>query len=54
MILSNEELLNTVGGGSFPTSQMLNSLVKMINALLELGRTVGSAFRYVTSGKKCS
>lgn len=52
MKLSRDELENIVGGAI--TTQMINSLVKLINTLLDLGRTMGSAFRYATSKRKCN
>ncbi len=52
MKLSKEELNSIVGGAI--TSQMVNSFVKLISTILDLGRTMGSALRYATSKKKCS
>ena len=51
MKLSKEQLESIVGGAI--TTQMINSFVKLIRTLLDLGRTMGSAFRYATSKTKC-
>lgn len=53
MKLENEELLYIVGGASI-SPQLINSLVKLLTTLVDLGRTMGSAFRYLITNKKCS
>lgn len=52
MKLKKEELISIVGGSI--TTQMINSFVKLVSTLLDLGRTIGSALRYATSKKKCN
>lgn len=53
MVLSNSELSN-INGGINITGVFLSSLVKGINSFLELGRSVGSAFRRIKDGNLCS
>lgn len=50
--LSNEELFNIVGGGI--SASMISAVVRGINSFLDLGRSVGSAIRRLTSGTLCS
>ena len=49
--MSNEELMQ-VQGGAFSAS-MLNAIVKAVNTIFELGRTVGSAIRRLKENKMC-
>jgi len=51
--LTKEELLKLYGGGNI-TGAFLSSLIKGINIILELGRSLGSAIRRGTGGKLCS
>ena len=51
--MSYNELICIYGGGSI-TSNMLNSLVRLANTLLEVGRSLGSAIRRSVTGKCCS
>lgn len=50
--MSYNELLNTVGGGTV-SGTLISSIVKLGAFLYETGRAVGSAIRYITSGKRC-
>ena len=50
--MEKRELLNIVGGASL-TSAMLSSIVKGINAILDLGRSLGTAIRRVHTGNLC-
>lgn len=50
-MLSNEELIN-VKGGAF-SSTLLNSVSRLIDTLLKLGQTVGSAIRRSLSKNYC-
>lgn len=52
MNLNNNELKNIVGGSI--TASMLGYIVRGINSLLDLGRSLGSAIRRVQSGNLCS
>lgn len=50
MSLEKEELLS-INGGS--TAAYITALVRGINSILELGRSLGTAFRRVFTGKIC-
>lgn len=50
--MSKEELLNIYGGAISGT--LINALVRAINAVLEVGRSLGSAVRRISSGSSCS
>lgn len=52
MKLSNQELKNIVGGSI--SASMISAVVRGINSLLDLGRSVGTAIRRIRSGKICS
>ena len=49
----NESELNYIVGGASLSGTLLNSVSKLINTLLDLGRTVGSSIRYWRSKKTC-
>lgn len=51
--LSEYELNCLIGGASI-SGTLLNSVSKLINTLLDLGRTIGSSIRYWKDGKSCS
>lgn len=51
--LTKNEMLNLYGGGTI-TGAFLSSLIKGINTILELGRSLGSAIRRGTGGRMCS
>lgn len=50
--LDKKELLQIVGGIKI-TAALLSSIVRGINSLMELGRSVGSALRRGQEGKLC-
>lgn len=52
--LTKKEMLNLYGGASAITGAFLSSIIKGINIILELGRSVGSAIRRGSGGKLCS
>jgi len=52
MILNDNELLNVIGGFNL-TGAILGSLIRGVNSFLELGRSLGSAIRRITSNKIC-
>lgn len=53
--MNNNELINTIGGAvSYTSASFLNALARGINALYNLGKSLGSAMKTVISGKKCS
>ena len=49
----NDYELNYIVAGSSLSGTLINSVSKLINTLLDLGRNVGSAIRYWRSGKTC-
>ena len=49
--MTNKELLMVVGGGI--TATLLNSIARVINTILDLGRNVGSAINMIVNGRKC-
>lgn len=51
--LTHNEMINLYGGASI-TGAFLSSIIKGIDIILELGRSLGSAIRRSTSGKLCS
>ncbi|MDD6323428.1 MAG: hypothetical protein PUA73_02325 [Bacilli bacterium] len=50
MIL-NERQLKEINGGTSIT--LINAIVRGISLLIDFGRSVGSAVRYITSNKTC-
>lgn len=52
MELEKQELMNIVGGAI--SASMISAVVRGINSLLDLGRSVGTAIRRIQSGKVCS
>lgn len=51
--MKNDELKLIVGGASYTSGNFINSLVRMINIFLELGRNIGSAINYAKNRKTC-
>lgn len=51
--LTNKEMMNLYGGANI-TGAFLSSIIKGINVILELGRSLGSAIRRGSGGKLCS
>lgn len=51
MSLEKEEMLLIVGGAISGT--LINSIVRIINAALDVGRSLGTAIRRVISRKIC-
>lgn len=51
-ILNKEDLLKIEGGLNI-SGTLINSLVRGINALLDVGRSLGTAIRRVTSNNIC-
>ncbi len=49
--MTDKELLTIVGGGI--TATFINSIARLINTVLDLGRNVGNAIQMVVSGRKC-
>lgn len=53
MIIDDIELMAITGGASTVSGTLINAICKLVNTLLELGRTVGSAIRTAQTGRKC-
>ena len=53
MKLNKCELIEINGGASAISGTLVNAFVKAIDALLEVGRSLGSAIRRVGDGKSC-
>ena len=52
--MSDVELTNIIGGAtSYTSGAFLNSLVRVLNIFLELGRSIGSAINYGKNNKVC-
>lgn len=51
MILTDYEL-KSINGGAI-TSTLINAIVKGFSLIIELGKSLGSTIRRVTSGKTC-
>lgn len=52
MQLSEKELLSVVGGISI-TGTFINAIAKGINAIIDLGRSFGTAIRRVSANNLC-
>lgn len=50
MKLETKELQNIVGGAN---ATYINAIVRGVNTLLDIGRSLGSAIRRLTSGNIC-
>ncbi len=53
MELNRRDLLSVVGGISI-SGTLINALVKGINSILDLGRSLGTAIRRINSGSICT
>ena len=52
--MSYQELIKVIGGKSSNVSgTLLNSISKLIETILDLGRSIGSAIRYKKSNLTC-
>ncbi len=49
--MSEQELLTVIGGGI--TATFINSIARLIDTILDLGRNVGNAIQMIVSGRKC-
>ena len=54
MMLSKDELINIKGGASGVSGTLINSIVKLVSTMFDIGKTIGSAIRYKKSGYTCS
>ena len=53
MNLENNEMLVIYGGSTAFSGTLLNSIAKLINTVMDVGRTIGTAIRMVATGKRC-
>lgn len=53
MILSSDEMINTIGGATKFSGTFINSITKALSFVFELGKTIGSAIRYKRSNLTC-
>ena len=53
MILKEKELIKVQGGNINISGSLLNSVATLINTVLGMGRTIGSAIRMATNGSRC-
>jgi len=51
--LTNDQLYNIQGGGISGLGTLINSITKLVNTVLELGRIVGSAFSFKKNKYTC-
>lgn len=51
--METNELKTIVAGASYTSGSFLNSLVRLINSFLEIGRSIGSAIHYAIYKKSC-
>ena len=52
-MLQDYELYGIVGGRVSFSASLLNALSRGINTILDLGRTLGTSIRMITSGRRC-
>lgn len=52
MELNKNQLLSVVGGFSI-SGTFINSIVRGINSFLDIGRSIGTAIRRISSGNVC-
>ena len=51
MILNNNQLKEIKGGGISAT--LINAIVKGLDLLINLGKSLGTTIRHITSGTTC-
>ncbi len=49
----NKEILLEIDGGLNISGSLVSSFTKAINAILDLGRSLGTAIRRISSGNLC-
>ncbi len=52
-VMSDKELLKVTGGASSFSASLLSAIIKGINTLYELGRSLGTAIRREQENKLC-
>ena len=51
--LNRKEMLNVSGGALNITTTFLTALIRGVNSFMDVGRSLGTAIRRVTSNKVC-
>ena len=51
--MTNIELKKIIGGSSYTSGAFLNSLVRVLNTFLDIGRNIGSAINYGIHKRTC-
>ena len=51
--LKNQELIKINGGTTNVSGSLINALATLINTVLGVGRSIGSAFRMAKTGSRC-
>lgn len=54
MILKDEDLICIRGGTSSISGTFINSVVKFVTTIFEIGKTIGSSIRYKRSNFTCT
>lgn len=49
--MSNNELMKIYGGGI--NASLINSVARLFNVVLNIGRNIGSALNYFNNGRSC-
>ena len=50
----NKEMLLNINGGLNISGNLIGAFTKAINSVLDIGRSLGTAIRRISSGKLCS
>lgn len=53
MNLKNQELIEIRGGSTAISGTLLNSIARMIESVMDVGRSLGTAIRMIYSNKTC-
>lgn len=51
--MTDQELINTIGGASTPSASFLNAIARSITAIYDLGRAFGTAIRMLVTKSRC-
>jgi hypothetical protein len=52
MKLENNELINIYGGSTI-SGTLLNSVSRILETIMDVGRSLGTSIRMIYSGKRC-
>ena len=53
MKLENHELIKINGGSANITGAFINSIGRALDAIMDVGRSLGTAIRMIYSGRSC-